>query len=90
MLLICMHRRYSAGMPSITVRNVPEATRDELAVRAAAAGWSLQEFLLHELRELARRPDPRVVVARARQRVAATGTRLSADEILGLRDEGRR
>ena len=32
-------------MTSITIRDVPEETRDELAARAALAGRSLQEYL---------------------------------------------
>ena len=47
MLLICMHRRYSAGMPSITLRTVPEAPRDALpnqAERSAFLGQAVAEF----------------------------------------------
>jgi plasmid stability protein len=36
---------------SITIRNVPEEVRDELASRAALAGRSLQEHLRSELIE---------------------------------------
>ena len=39
----------NACMPSISVRNVPEATRDALAAKAAQAGQSLQEYLLAQL-----------------------------------------
>jgi plasmid stability protein len=74
---------------SITIRDVPEATRDELAARAARSGRSLQEFLRLELIELAERPDPSDVLARARERVARTGTTLSAATILELLDEVR-
>jgi plasmid stability protein len=42
---------------SITIRDVPDDVRDELAVRAARAGRSLQEHLRLELTELARRPS---------------------------------
>lgn len=77
-------------MPAITIRHVPDHTRDELAARAAAAGWSLQEYLLHELNELARRPDARVVLARIRARKEATGTVLPAESILRHRDADRR
>ena len=45
-------------MPAITVRDVPEATRNELAARAARSGRSLQEFLRSELISLADRPSP--------------------------------
>lgn len=40
-------------MPSITIRNVPNETRDELASRAAAQGQSLQEYLLGKLNSMA-------------------------------------
>jgi len=42
---------------SITIRNVPEETRDELAARAARGGQSLQEYLRVQLIALAERPD---------------------------------
>lgn len=74
---------------SITIRDVPEATRDELAARAARSGRSLQEFLRLELIELAVRPDPADVIARARERVARTGTKLPAATILRLLDDVR-
>ncbi|HSL56882.1 MAG TPA: hypothetical protein VK866_03485 [Acidimicrobiales bacterium] len=77
-------------MPSITIRDVPEPTRDELASRAASTGRSLQEYLRAALIDLASRPDAAVVVARMAERVERTGTRLSADEILELRDADRR
>ncbi|MFZ1361579.1 MAG: hypothetical protein WAS05_01400 [Candidatus Nanopelagicales bacterium] len=40
-------------MPSITIRNVPNETRDELAARATAKGQSLQEYLLGKLNTMA-------------------------------------
>ena len=42
---------------SITVRDVPEQTRNELAARAALAGRSLQEYLRAKLIEIAGQPD---------------------------------
>ena len=42
---------------SITIRDVPDETRDELAARAAATGRSLQEYLRSKLIDLARQPD---------------------------------
>jgi plasmid stability protein len=77
-------------MPSITVRDVPEETRDELAARAARSGRSLQEYLRTQLIELARRPDPAVLVARIRDRKARTGSRVAPDRILAHRDAERR
>jgi plasmid stability protein len=77
-------------MPSITVRDVPEETRDELAARAARSGRSLQEYLRSQLIELARRPDPAVLVARIRDRKARTGSRVEPSRILAHRDAERR
>ena len=77
-------------MPSITVRDVPEETRDELAARAARSGRSLQEYLRSQLIELARRPDAGVLAAGIRNRKARTGTRLAAERILAHRDAERR
>lgn len=75
---------------SVTIRNIPEKTRNELAARAARSGRSLQEYLRRELIELARKPDNETVLARARARVKATGSTLSAEKILEYRDADRR
>lgn len=75
---------------SITIRDVPAATRDELAARAALAGKSLQEYLRQQLIELARRPDVDVLLARVRERKERTGSRLSSERILAHRDADRR
>jgi plasmid stability protein len=53
---------------SITVRNVPDATRDALAARAAASGRSLQEYLSIELQELAARPTVDAALVEIRRR----------------------
>jgi antitoxin FitA len=70
---------------SITIRDVPGQTRDELAARAASSGRSLQEYLRAQLIELARRPDPGVVFARVRERKASTKSTLSRQRILSHR-----
>jgi plasmid stability protein len=75
---------------TITVRNVPDGVRDELAARAAGEGRSLQEFLIQHLIEIAARPPLADVIARARARVKATGARLNTEAILAARDEDRR
>ena len=77
-------------MPSITVRDVPEETRDELAARAARSGRSLQEYLRGQLIELARRPDAGMLVSGIRDRKVRTGSRLAAERILAHRDAERR
>lgn len=73
---------------SITVRNVPERVRDELAARAARSGRSLQEYLLGLLVEMAERPSMDEVIARAR--VSTAGTRLEVADVLRARDADRR
>ena len=75
---------------SITIRDVPDEIRDELAARAALTGRSLQEYLRAQLIELAARPDPAAVLARIRERKASTAPRLSRDRILAHRDADRR
>jgi antitoxin FitA len=75
---------------SITVRDVPDQTRDELASRAALSGRSLQEYLRAKLIELARQPDAEVLIARVRARKAASASILPRDRILAYRDEDRR
>jgi len=66
----------------ITIRDVPDEVRDELASRAAAQGRSMQEFLRAELERLAAKPSMESVMARIRERKRMSGTRISADEIL--------
>lgn len=77
-------------MPSITIRDVPQHTRDELAARAAGAGQSLQEYLRSTLVELAEKPDIGLILSEIRHRKMAAGTRITADEILHHRDADRR
>lgn len=75
---------------SITIRNVPDEVRDELAARAARSGRSLQEYLAAQLADLASRPTVEEVVALARSRARATGRRVDAADILAARDAERR
>jgi plasmid stability protein len=75
---------------AITIRDVPDRVRDELAARAARSGRSLQEYLRAMLVDEAARPPVADVIARARARVAATGVRVDAESILAARDADRR
>lgn len=75
---------------AITVREVPDKVRDELAARAARAGMSLQEYLRGMLVQSAARPAVDDLIARARSRVETTGVRVDADSILAARDADRR
>lgn len=75
---------------AVTIRNVPNTVRDELAARAARAGMSLQEYLRGMLVERASRPAVDDLIARARARVETTGVRVDAAAILAARDADRR
>ncbi len=75
---------------AITVRDVPDDVRDELAARAARAGKSLQEYLRAMLIDATAHPPVADVIARARGRVEATGARVDAAAILVARDADRR
>jgi plasmid stability protein len=86
-----MHRHHTSSMAtSITIRDVPDEVRDELASRARLAGRSLQEHLRAELIALAERPSAEVLMARVRERKRLAGTRLPARRILAYRDRDRR
>ena len=74
----------------ITIRNVPEEVRDELASRAALRRQSMQEFLREELERLAGLPSVEAWLREVRQRVEASGTVVTAEEILAARDADRR
>lgn len=74
----------------ITIRDVPERVRDELAARAASQGRSMQEFLRAELERIASRPSVKTWMEQVRRRKRATQTRLAADQILACRDADRR
>lgn len=75
---------------SITIRDVPDETRDELAVRAARSGRSLQEYLRSRLIEIARRPDPESLLDSIRKRKQHTASSLSRERILSHREADRR
>jgi antitoxin FitA len=75
---------------AITVRDVPDNVRDELAARAARAHQSLQEYLRGMLIDSAARPPVADVIARARARVEVTGSTVSAASILAALDADRR
>jgi antitoxin FitA len=74
----------------ITIRDVPEKVRDELAARAALQGKSMQEFLRAELERLAARPSVEAWLQEVRKRKRAGQTRLSTRQILQNRDADRR
>lgn len=75
---------------NITIRDVPEKVRDELAARAAMQGRSMQEFLRASLERLAARPTADAWLQQVRRRKRASRTKVTAAEILKSRDADRR
>ena len=75
---------------SITVRDVPDETRNGLAARAARTRRSLQEYLRNELIELARRPDPAALMERVAARVRQMGASLEPSEVIDMLAPERR
>lgn len=74
----------------ITIRDVPEKVRRELAARAAAQGRSMQEYLRIALERLATRPTAEAWLQQVQRRKRAAGTRVAAEDILAIRDSDRR
>jgi antitoxin FitA len=66
---------------TITIRNVSDDVRDELAARAARSGRSLQEYLSFELRRIAASPSAAEAITRARVN-AQSYPMLRTDDIL--------
>lgn len=84
----CWH--YASMSIQITIRDVPEKVRDELAARAALKGKSMQEYLRAELESLAARPSVDAWLEQVRNRKQASRTRVSIRQILKERDADRR
>ena len=76
-------------MVSMTIRNVPDETRDRLATRAARAGQSLQEYMRAVLVGMADRPTNDELLDRVRARVAAGGSSVTSDDIVQALREDR-
>lgn len=86
--MLCWH--YSSMSIQITIRDVSEKVRDELAARAALQGKSMQEYLRAELERLAARPSIDSWLDQVRKRKRASQTRISSSQILQHRDADRR
>lgn len=81
--------RYSSEVPSIQVKDVPDEVHATLRKRAAAAGMSLQEYLLARLVAEAESPTLDEVLERASQR--AGGRVTTRDAVKAVRaDRGTR
>ncbi|MEO5535251.1 MAG: hypothetical protein ABIR17_08990 [Pseudolysinimonas sp.] len=74
---------------SITIRDLPNETRDVLAARAARSGRSLQEYLSRELRLLAARPSVDEALDTIRGRARAY-PQLDAADVLSDLEADRR
>ncbi len=74
----------------ITIEDVPEEVRDNLARRAASTNKSMQEFLLGELERIASPIPSPELMGRIRKHREESGTRITVDEILQHRDADRK
>ncbi len=74
----------------ITIRNVPEEVRDELASRAALKHQSMQQYLREALERMTSKPSVEEWLQDVRRRVEESGTVVTAEEILAARDADRR
>src|SRR5882757_425935 len=81
---------YACMSVQITIRDVSEKVRDELAARAALQGKSMQEYLHTELRRMVARPSIDAWLHQVRRRKRAAQSRVSVEAILKNRDADRR
>lgn len=70
----------------IQIRNVPNALHRQLKARAALAGMSLSDYLLSEIREVARRPTLDEMRARLASRPPLTLLTTAVEAIRAERD----
>ncbi|MGJ3232600.1 MAG: FitA-like ribbon-helix-helix domain-containing protein [Oceanicaulis sp.] len=76
-------------MASITIRNLDEATKRRLRIRAAEHGWSMEEEVRRILREAVGKEAPRRNLAteiRAQVEAAGGGVDLELPERTPMRD----
>jgi hypothetical protein len=66
---------------SMTIRDIPDDVRDELAARAARSGRSLQEYMRGVIVDFAHRPNAADVLLQIREH-ARTLPPISIDDIL--------
>jgi antitoxin FitA len=87
---IARQRMHNACMTTITIRDVPDMTRDLLAARAKRAGQSMQEYLRRRLVELGERESSEDFWDRVEGSVSDFGSSVTMQEILDALEEGRR
>ncbi len=73
----------------ITIRNVPDETRDRIAERAASQKQSMQAFLRDELERIASQASRKEVLERARRRVAIANRQIGSETIVRMIREDR-
>ena len=74
----------------ITIQDVPEEVRDELAARAARKRQSMQEYLRGELEQIVSKPTADEWLEEVRQLRKTSRTRVSVSQILQARDADRK
>ena len=74
----------------ITIRDVPEHVRNELAARAARQGQSMQRFLLAQLEQMASTPTVEDLLQEVERRKRAAPEFVPPEEIAKARDSDRR
>jgi plasmid stability protein len=70
----------------VQIRNVPNDLHRRLKARAALAGRTLSDYLLHEIRRVAERPSLEELRARLEQRSVATPSVPPARAVRAERD----
>jgi plasmid stability protein len=70
----------------IQIRNVPNELHRRLKARAAMAGMSLSDYLLHEIRRVAERPTVEELRARLSRRASVTPSVSPAQAVREERD----
>ncbi len=77
-------------MPTVSIRDVPQDVRDELASRAARAGQSLQEYVRELLVHAASRPSINTWLAQVQKRRETAGVTVHTGDILCAKDADRK
>lgn len=89
-LVNALDQQHYACMATITIRDLTEEARTELAARAARRGQSMQQFVRLLLEAEASSPDLNDLVGRIARRKETTASSVSAERILEAKDADRR
>ena len=84
MCATCSYARSMSVM--VQIRNVPNELHRRLKARAALAGMTLSDYLLHEMRRVAERPSVEELRARLQGRSAVTPSVPPARAVRAERD----